>query len=330
METIDVGDELLKMDRAGLIEDTPRHEPETETGLKAVGIADFLKMKFPPRENILSPWLPTQGLCMVHATRGVGKTHFALGIGVAVASGGRFLNWQAPEPRGVLYIDGEMPGVVMQERLSQIIASADKEPVAPLRIINPDLQGQAMPNIATEAGQSMLEPHLDNISLVIVDNISTLCRGGRENDADSWQTMQDWALRLRTRGLSILFIHHAGKGGQQRGTSRREDILDSVINLRHASDYTADKGACFEVHFEKNRGIYGDDIKPIEASLITRPDGIQSWAVKDVEDSLTEKVAAYLNDGIPQKEIAEMLGVTKGTVSKHKKKAYQEGLLREN
>lgn len=46
---------------------------------------------------------------MIYAPRGVGKTHVALGIAYAVTSGGQFLGWQASKPRGVLYLDGEMP-----------------------------------------------------------------------------------------------------------------------------------------------------------------------------------------------------------------------------
>tara|TARA_B100001964_G_scaffold244234_1_gene324885 strand:- start:1063 stop:1995 length:933 start_codon:yes stop_codon:yes gene_type:complete len=295
--------------------------------VKAVSIEELLSKEFPPRENILNPWLPTQGLTMIHGGRGVGKTHVGAGIAVAVTSGDRFLRWESKKARGVLYIDGEMPAVVLQERLSSIINSADKEPTAPLMIINPDLQNHAMPNLATLRGQEAIEPHLDGINLVIVDNISTLCRGGKESDGDDWQPIQEWALRLRIRGISILFIHHSGKSGSQRGTSRREDVLDTVIKLKHSGDYNPDEGAKFEVHFEKSRGIYGDDVKAFEAKLVSTPDGKQIWTMKDMEESLTQKVADLLNEGVEQKDIAELLGVYKGTVSKCKTKAKREGLL---
>ncbi|MBW2470952.1 MAG: hypothetical protein JRE18_02625 [Deltaproteobacteria bacterium] len=100
---------------------------------------------------------------------------------------------------------------------------------------------------------------------MIIDNLSTLVRTGQENDAEGWLSIQAWALAQRAAGRSVLFIHHSGKGGSQRGTSRREDVLDTVINLRQPGDYTPDQGAVFEVHFEKARGIYGDDTKPFEA-----------------------------------------------------------------
>ncbi|MDH3691882.1 MAG: AAA family ATPase, partial [Gammaproteobacteria bacterium] len=227
--------------------------------LTVVDIADFLACEFPPRANLLAPWLPRQGLAMIHARRGVGKTHIALGIASAVASGSTFLRWTAPTPRGVLFIDGEMPAVALQDRLAAIVAASEAEPVAPLRIITPDLQKNGMPDLSRVDDHGRIEDYLDDIDLIIVDNISTLCRTGRENEAESWLPVQEWALRMRGSGRSVLFIHHGGKGGQQRGTSRREDILDTVISLRHPSDYRPEEGAVFEVHFEKARGIYGDD-----------------------------------------------------------------------
>ena len=76
----------------------------------ALEIDELIQRDFPPMEALLAPWLRKQHLAMVYAKRGVGKTHFALGVAYAVAGGGSFLNWQAEKPRKVLYIDGEMPG----------------------------------------------------------------------------------------------------------------------------------------------------------------------------------------------------------------------------
>ena len=46
-----------------------------------------------------------------------------------------------------------------------------------------------------------------------------------------------------------------------------------------------------------------------------------------MSESRTEKVAARLNEGIPQNEIADMLNIDKGTVSRHAKKARDQGLV---
>jgi hypothetical protein len=62
-------------------------------------------------------------------------------------------------------------------------------------------------------------------------------------DTDGWTPVQSWALSLRRAGKSALFIHHGGKSGAQRGTSRKEDVLDAVISLRRPPDYLPEQGA---------------------------------------------------------------------------------------
>ncbi len=296
--------------------------------LEAVSVRDLLNMDFPPRENVLDPWLPRQGLAMIHARCGIGKTHLSLGIAYAVASGSDFLRWQAPEPRGVLLIDGEMPASALQERLAKITVAADHEPTAPFKIITPDLQERGMPNLCTEEGRDLIQEHVtDDIDLIIVDNLSTLARGGRENDAESWEPVQLWALGQRARGKSLLFIHHSGKGGQQRGTSKKEDVLDTVITLRRPPDYDPKDGAVFEVHFEKSRGIHGDAVESFEAKLATNEHGLQCWVMRTLEESNLQKVADMLKNGLRQQEISQELGLSKGYVSKLARQGRDKGLV---
>ena len=65
---------------------------------------------------------------------------------------------------------------------------------------------------------------------------------------------------------SILFVHHAGKRGQQRGTSKKEDILDVVIVLKQPQGYSTDQGACFEINYEKTRHFAGSDAAPFKVT----------------------------------------------------------------
>src|ERR1700738_4361770 len=90
--------------------------------LKAFGINDFLNIDVPPRETLLSPILPDRSLAMLYAPRGVGKSWLGLSVGLAVAAGESLLRWSAPRQRNVLYVDGEMPLVSLQERLREISA----------------------------------------------------------------------------------------------------------------------------------------------------------------------------------------------------------------
>jgi putative DNA primase/helicase len=298
-------------------------EPELRK-VKTVTAKELLAMPFPPRKNLLDPWLPQQGLAMVFAKRGVGKTHVGLGIADAVASGGRFLAWQAPEPAGVLYVDGEMPARVLKERLAAIARGSDVHPPKPemLRLITPDLQPHAIPSLTTYEGGLAIAEHMRGASLIVLDNLATLCREARENEAESWYQVQSWCLKLRRIGMSVLFIHHAGKGGERRGTSRRDDVLDTVIDLRHPFDYHPSEGARFEVHFTKARGLMGAALNPFEARLDTG-DGAARWTVSDLDNTLSERMDALIEEGFSVREIAGLVGLSKSAV--HRYKQAEEG-----
>ncbi len=320
----DSPEESERQQRAG-----KREKPPIKPA-KAYSIAEFLSITLPPRINLLSPWMPAQGLAMVYAPRGIGKTFFGLNVAYAVASGGSFLCWKAEAPMRVMYIDGEMPAVTMQERLASIVNSHEAEAAGDaLLIVTPDMQdGEPMPDLSTIEGQAAIAPLLEGVRLIVVDNISTLCRTGTENESDSWDVVQMWALKQRSAGRSVLFVHHAGKTGAQRGTSKREDVLDTVIALRRPGDYSPGQGAAFEVHFEKARGFSGDDAEPMLCALDEDEHGKAVWTWRKLELATFDKVVSLANEGLTPVEIAEQLDVNKSTVSRHMKKARSQGLLR--
>ena len=300
--------------------------------LVVMTLEELLNKEIPPRQNLLSPWLPSQGLCMIYSARGIGKTWMALEIAYAVASGGNFLNWEAELPAGVLYIDGEMPLSLMQERLATIENSRGKNITDQLKILSPDVQDFGIPDLSTAEGQEKIDNLMsEKTKLVILDNLSTLIRTGKESESDSWLPVQEWILRLRSRGKSVLLIHHAGKSGNQRGTSRREDVLDTVISLRKPEYYRPEMGTCFEVHFEKNRCLGHEETKPFEAHLKIHYNNelvqIVDWESKSLEDSTFEKVCKLANEGLLQFEIAQALEIHKSTVSRNIRKGKEEGLI---
>lgn len=294
-------------------------------GLVALDMSEFLSMQIPDRGYLLSPILPVQGIGILYAPRGVGKTFAALSVAVAVASGGAVFNWRAPMPKKTLYVDGEMPATSMQSRLSSLVGGMSIPPQAlkNLSLITPDLQPCAMPDLSTPNGQAMIEPLLKGVDMVVLDNIATLCRTGKENESQSWQAMQAWLLDLRRRGITVLLIHHAGKSGDQRGTSAKEDIMDTVISLRRPREYAMAEGARFEVHLTKARGILGDDAKPFEANLITEGNALH-WQVREIEDVEMEELKRLLDEGYSIRDCAEEMGKSKSAVHRMKRKL--EGL----
>lgn len=247
-------------------------------GLAPISAPELLNAELEPLEVLVAPFLFQKCLAMVHARRGVGKTHFALALAFALASGGKFLNWSAPKARGVLYIDGEMPQQLMQARIRELASAAGEVPEL-LRIITPDRIDRPMPDLATAAGQAEVDAHIGPATaLIVVDNLSCLVRsGGAENESESWTAVADWLLRHRRAGRAVLVVHHSGKGGAQRGTSKREDLLDVVINLRRPPEHQESDGCVFTIHFEKARSVTGEDIAPIEARLEQLVPCGQSW-----------------------------------------------------
>jgi hypothetical protein len=296
--------------------------------LRPLSTDEFLALDIPPRGIILDPWLPTKGLAMIYSRRGVGKTLLGLGIAYAVASGGTLLGWSAPQPRRVLYLDGEMPAATMQERLKAIVAGFDRKPPLPdyLRLLSADITEGGLPDLASARGEAAIDAVIDDAEVIILDNLSTLVRSGKENEGESWLPIQGWALAHRRAGRSVLVIHHAGKSGQQRGTSRREDVLDTVINLSQPADYGADQGARFEVHFEKARGLFGDSVRPFEARY-QEHDGAADWTRTETGDPDLARVVGALSDGLSIRKAGDALGLDKSKVQRLKHKAVKQGLI---
>ena len=289
--------------------------------LKAISMEEFLLSTLPERDYLLHPVIPEQGIVMLVAKRGIGKTFTALHMSLSVAGGLSLFNWHAPKARRVLYMDGEMPAISMQERLAALATGMAAPPHAMqnFSIITPDIQSRPMPDLATTYGQQALEPFLAGVDLLVLDNLATLCRTGKENESQSWTPMQTWLLDLRRRGMAVLLVHHAGKSGDQRGTSAREDIMDTVISLRRPTTYSVAEGARFEVHLTKARGIVGEDAMPFEVHL--RSEGNQLiWDVNELVNVQAEQLKQLLAEGFSIRDCADEMGVSKSVVHRLKKK----------
>lgn len=290
-----------------------------------ISARDLLAMEIAPRQLLMAPWLPRQGVTMVFAGRGIGKTHLAMSVAYTVAIGGTLMRWTAPAPRRVLYIDGEMPLGSLQERLAGIVAGVGRELPEPdfLAFLPQDHYRDGLPDVASEAGQALIKQCAEGRDLVVFDNLSSLVRL-KENDADDWQPMQNLVLWLRRQGISTLIVHHAGKGGAQRGTSRREDVMDSVIELRRPEGYDPAEGARFEVHFTKARGFMGADAAPFLAAIVNDKGGAIRW--EDADLTADDRAVAFemFASGAKATEVEKALGVSRATAFRWQK-AWKEG-----
>jgi len=293
--------------------------------LVGVPLEDLITMKLPERPRLLGPWLTRSSLALIHARTGVGKTWFSLSAFRALAMGSTFLKWTADQPRKVLYLDGEMAGATMQER-GRILLNGQSTN-GNLIIVTPDLQADPMPNLATEEGRARLEPLLSNVDALAIDHLTALirCHGDGGEGALWIEQVQPWLLEKRRAGLAILLDHHSGKGGTQRGTSVREDIMDVIIKLEQVGEER--DGARFNVVFEKTRGFYGKEAETFEARLQTMPDGTSAWSITDASDSEFETLVEMLRDKVPIDKAAKDLKIHRATAYRWKAKAIDKGLV---
>jgi putative DNA primase/helicase len=169
----------------------------------------------------------------------------------------------------------------------------------------------------TKDGRKLVEAEAKDqgARLIILDNLSCLCTSGIENDAESWQSMQTWLLKLRRNGYTVLFLHHGGKPddkgrSKQRGTSKREDVLNTSVMLQRLSGMKADT---FEWEFTKNRGFQPGE--PFWATI-----GDDGWLRRtDMEAAVIDRDAQIMRlkfEGLTQRDIAKRVGCSVGTVNR--------------
>jgi putative DNA primase/helicase len=289
-----------------------------------VDLTDFLVMNLPPVEWIIHPVLPMQGSAMVYAWRGKGKTFFLLTLGMQIATAQPFFGWTIERPHRMHYVDGEMPANYLQERLRALASGYEAKIPEPgmFHLLTPDLLEYGVPNIATGEGQRMIEEHLREGDSIILDNLSCLARTGKsQNDDETWAPIQDWILRLRRLRITTVLVHHAGKGGTQRGTSAREDMLDTVIKLKEPLDYETTDGARFEVHFEKTRRSKpGDQVFPFELKLEEDQRGGVMWLHKPLRDIIEQQAAMLFADNMSDRDVMDALKLDRFKVYRLKKK----------
>jgi len=258
------------------------------------------------------PWLPEAGLVMIHASTGIGKTLFALSAAWAISTGKPFLRFTSQEAQSVLYLDGEMPQYLMKLRMAEAHRLAGSPEQSKFRIYCWASTEDSAPDLSTAEGQALVDAVIGDAQVIFIDNLSAFCRTGKENEAESWQITDAWLLKHRRAGRAIVLIHHDGKNGFQRGTSKREDKLDTVIQLVPPSIPDKSLTAHFEVHFKKKRHFWGKDAEPFEAILKA-----EGWAISEIKDAQYAEARAMKSDGKSYRDIQKATGIPKSTLNRH-------------
>jgi putative DNA primase/helicase len=293
-------------------------------------IQNFISLKLPEKKTILDPWITEQNIGLINGWRGTGKTWLGLGIIDAVTKGQNFGPWEVENSVPCLFLDAEMPVQDLQYRAMQLkMGENTKSPVYIYSSHSGSELGLPKANLTDEKWQAFMKKNLLDlgVKLWVADNIGALASGINENSKEAWDPINQWLLDLRFSGISTILLHHTGKEGDQRGTSAREDNVDTSITITLPPGHTAEDGCHFIMKFKKNRVVSGDQILLADLDLKYQS-GI--WTYQNIKLKSKNEILTLLDEGNKQAEIAKELDVSKPYISRIRREAITEGYLTED
>ena len=310
---------------------------EAENPFPDLPIVDSVSWRqrgFPERRFFLYPIIPEASITMVAGQKGCGKTMFCMSIVDAITKGENFLIWEnRAGPIKCLYFDGEMHQNELRDRLNQMDTNSSFNLFS---VSGNHAEANPFSGDLTNINYRDTITHClltDEIKLLVLDNVASLAPGANENIKSDWDPINQWLLSLRHQGITVILVHHLGKGGQQRGTSAREDNVDNIIYLKKPSGYTADMGARFNLIFDKFRGKVetgdGELIKNREMWYKENADGVYGWVECDAILENSKKIAVDLvESGLSLKKIGEKHGMSQSTITRRKKMLIEDGYIK--
>ena len=189
---------------------------------------------------------------MLVANTGCGKTMVALALAVAAYLGRDFLGWKATGERlRVLFVDGEMPKTLMQQRIKAAFAWFGEDPADHTDGIW-FLSREDFPDtpLDTPEGQAWFSDAIAQLrpDSLFLDNLMALTCQSLKEDA-GWQAMKPWLLGLR---CGWVLVHHTGVDATRAyGDKAREWHLDTVALMQAVEGTDAD--VAFDLTFTKAR-----------------------------------------------------------------------------
>ncbi len=282
------------------------------------------------RPRLLDDWLCQGDLGFIFAPRGVGKTWFSMALPHAVSAGRSLGEWsQGEENASVLYLDGEMPLELSKARHTWL-----KQEGGDVAYLHHDILfdrlGRTL-NIGDMEHQEAITALLMQTgrNFLVLDNLSCLASGVDENKGMAYEPIAAWLLELRRRKITVIMVHHAGRGGFMRGHSKREDAASWIIELRDAKE-DGEEGAKFITSFAKPSRNTGKFIPDLLWHFTTDEEaGRTEIKCEPAEEGEFDLMVRHIADGVESvTDLAEMMSKPKGTISRWVKRGCNKGQLK--
>jgi len=215
--------------------DTTKPEPGQTTDpdndpLRLIKWPQFWQRETDTADWLLEPLIARGRGHSLYAGAKTGKSLLMLAACAAVATGRPFLNNPARPPEPILYLDYEMTGDDVRERLESYGYGPDDNlehlHYALLPTIDPlDTHSGADAVIGAALRLGVIHVVIDTTSRAVA---------GEENDADTFRALYRLlGLKLKSHGIGYHRLDHAGKNFElgQRGSSAKNDDVDVVQAL---------------------------------------------------------------------------------------------------
>lgn len=294
-----------------------------------VGFQSLLNREFPPIEYAIDPLLTSRGTGEIFAAKGAGKSFIATQMAADIAFGRPVLwdghrgaggHWNVSRAFRQLYVYGEMEGELIQKRIREI-ARMRGEAVPTdeqLGIMAMDFQKGWRPKISSARDRKFIAEHIlrEGYEGCWLDNLSTLWPASAENEGERDAILSDWYADFNQQGIWIMWLHHAGKSGLQRGGSAKEDMLGCIMELRHPANYKIEEQLRVECRIGTSRGesLSPKQLMPFEIQLIRNAvTGGLEWVTRPARQA--QRIAAFemFKNKMPVMLVGQEVGVSRPT-----------------
>lgn len=279
-------------------------------------LSELMNSVIPPETWYIEGILPTEGIIMVHAAAGVGKSFFCQYMAMCLSYGYPFFDFSVNKPSRVCYIDGEMSLASLKERFHKLGGCFPLEDGNPSLSLISSAQQKAPMDFSLPQFQIEFLKCLDQFDIIFFDNLSTLTSFEDENQSSQHFALQKFLLEIRKRGKSVVLVHHDNKSGGYRGSSMRDVILNVRIQLTGCMDEDS-SDPCFYVRFLKVRGSRAN-LQPFQVKIKSFPTHflLGKYSYKE---GMLEEIQEMEQLGMSGADIQRELGISKKIYQKIKK-----------
>lgn len=282
--------------------------------IKPISAEALLNAPRTPLEPILGNVITKGSLTMVYGKRGSGKTFIGWKLIHTAVTGGRFCKWTGTKVRGLI-VDMEMRSPILADRLQSIDEGASRQLIGDeLQVITLDQLGGHAWNFCESSDRKAFVNCIGDAEVVLLDNYNRLTSETRECqfELQQWKRWEKLLVWLRNQNKAVILIHHSGKSGEQLGTSQRENLMDTVIEIQQ--DKTDSDNLSMILQFTKARNFFGADSEGLYITMANHPSGGLVWDYETLYARTVRLVLDLEDKGLKPKQIADELRINTSEV----------------